>query len=225
MTRRSLLVLASLSAVTLIAGPEPHVPPKSPWQWSIEERIAARSDPRAAAERVAAHESRSVKPSKIAASSAGSGGAADVIDGARNPELLLPAEVFASLVRKAYLGDGKYQERFAVERAASGLPADFWERLSVAAAPYISEIRAQRARSLRAAHAPAADMVVIQEEERASSLARCLALADALESARAEFGAERFDRYLYSVAAPSIIILSDRIDDVASLRRSAGGCR
>lgn len=226
MTRFTSLALVSLVVATAaFSGENPTARTRKSWEWTNEERIAARSNPIAAAARVAAHEAREGKPSKMAANAVRRSNIADVIDGTANPELLMPSEVFNSFLKKMYLSDARYEERFAATRAAIGLPSNFAERLSVVAGPYIKELREQHARGVRASRASAEERTRVQNEENASSAIRCGLLSDALAAARAEFGAEKFDQYLYTVAAPSIVIFTDRLDDAVSLRHVAGGCR
>src|SRR5436305_2081275 len=80
---------------------------KPPWDWTVDERLAARHDPIAAAERV-----RSARrDGRIAAQAVSDDGAqspsdqVDFISGRDHPELLLSWEIFDTMASLAYADD------------------------------------------------------------------------------------------------------------------------
>lgn len=202
---------------------------KPAWQWTFEERLAKRFDPAEMKERAAAEDRRlrelvdlgMLRAEEVLSQS--SEGDVDTISGHETPELFLPMELFNVLLDHAFPPDGRNQDaaRASIEEhaAALGFGADFWRRLRRISSPFL-EVRREHARQAVASKS------VLGNERLALSL--CRARADALATAKVEFGEEDFLRLLYEVVAPSLSKAS-RIQDkkaaVENLKRIEGGCR
>ncbi len=196
---------------------------RKPWQWNDAERIASRTDAVAAADRVRADAAAAhAEPKGIQTSAAQPAQPFDVIDGKRNPELLLTQEVFDAMIRLAFADQAitrtAYRESKEQYRKELGLPSDFWERLGVISGPYIAERR--REREVAFSNLPAPDRAA--EAAQVSTL-MCRDRFAAISEARASFG-ERFDQFLYLAIAPGISIAALRAPDAAIVQRVSGGC-
>ena len=183
---------------------------QSPEEWDVERRLAERFDETRNAERLAVLVARAPKlafePEKYAP-----GSRYYVIEGKRNPELFLPHELFRGLVDEIGRPEGKTE---LPDHVYGRKLADFgWE-----AAPFwttLSEVSA-RFRELEYRTTTAAERV-----------ARCRALYDALEGARATFGQKEFDAFLYKAIAEATLLtkVTSEPNPAATLRREARGCQ
>jgi hypothetical protein len=187
------------------------------WQWSVEERIAARCSPEAARMRV-----RAVDSGTSAMSVGMQRTHADVISGKTHPELFLPTELFEHAVRGAFLVDG-WREIYASRIVKAGLPSDFLPSLERINASYLPLLREQeQIRAHRSQFGPA---------ERAVAVARlatlnteiCRARYAALTAARGRFGVA-LNRFLYEAVAPSITTYFDQMSDASVLTAREKGC-
>lgn len=168
-------------AQLLLAAPPPASTPKKPWEWSSQERAAARRDPSKRLERLRSYESNrdNVPPH------------ADVLDASRNPELFFSTELFESLVRSGFvMFPDTY--RYVVAERSSDLFRDHadWEQFGVIVREYADVLKQEKS---------SADALDTGGVSRANA-AKCAASARALRAARKEFGRERFDRMLYETA-------------------------
>lgn len=203
---RRLVVLALF--VIAVAGSSSASEPvlKQAWEWSVEERIASRTSVGLARERM--------RPSN-----AQERGLADRFTGKTHRELFLPYEVFESLMNMGFDGDAQSSQTgrkgFARDLKRHGLPGDFWERLWTLSAVYWTNARAMKDLDPRSADDAAA----------LKHAALCRSRAQALAAARAEFGQERFDRFLYEVIAVKMFYFADRLPEREILRKLDGGCR
>jgi len=220
--------------ILLLAGGPPDgekskAPSKPAWAWTLEERIAVRTDPEAASKRVR-EKGRRVEMPVAASSSRQRAPIGDAFDGSTHPELFLPYEVFEQLVSLTYLSHPRMaqsvREGFIPDVRRHGLPADFFDRLQVLTTVYVADFRAVR---------DALDSMAQQEgaaRERAEQVLAfkhrdaCRSRADALAAARREFGEKKFDRFLYEVMAVKMFTIGDRVIDPALLREAEEGrCR
>jgi hypothetical protein len=213
------------------AGSKPATKPA--WKWTLEERLAARFDPAAMAERQAQYQAEQEAIRKRQGGSLPEDEARvtrSVIekrDGRRTPELFLPGELFDLLLDGAFApgreradlqGSRAHYEQWA---AALGLGSNFWERLEEAAAPYLTLLQKGGRQRLPSR----ADIAAKGEEGRFHI---CRARLQALEAAGAELGEEAFLRLLYEGVAPSyqeISLYSDYQEKAEDLRLQEGGCR
>lgn len=176
--------------------------PKKPWALTVEERIALRTNPSLAQERVRA---RKVQESSKRSISSEAQAKADYFDGQTHPELFLPTEVFRSLINLSFLGPARSGQSLRnglmpeVKRLA--LPSDFWERLRSVSTIYIADSFGERDMG-ESLHKPNANgRRATQEALALKQRDACRSRAKALADARLEFGQERFDRFLYEVIA------------------------
>jgi hypothetical protein len=203
-----------------------HGKPRKPaWQWTLDERLAARFDPESMKARAAREAELAKKTAAQFGESFDVSPDQHTIDGKIEPELFLPGELFHALLSDAFPDNALQRQEmrsWIEERAAViGFGSDFWIRLEKVAASYL-KLRDER--NLRALEALARSETF--EESEKDSLARCRALGKALADAKAEFGDEAFLRLLYEAKAPAMSLgysstegLSDR------LRFMEGGCQ
>jgi hypothetical protein len=189
---------------------------RAPWQWTVEERIAIRTDPAAARERL-----ERGGPRVKADASPGRAAIADRYDGKSHPELFLPHQVFHELVMLAFASNARTEELvragFMTDVRRHGLPGDFWLRLEALSSAYLADRRALEGLLRTEANT--------RRHEQALALKQrdvCRTRADALSAARREFGQERFDRFLYDVIAVNMFTVSDKVDDAEVLRQAVG---
>lgn len=175
-------------------------PPKAAWEWTNEERIAARTDAVSrAARRDAAVAAGDVSPGEDAD---------DIVVGSRNPELLMPYELM-DRVALAFFTDGARQAQWR-ERWRAGeeiLGDDFWERLAAVAHPFFESHRRFAELTKQAEQTTDGERRMIREEQQMIHRSQCRLRLDALEAARSVFGPDRFDHFLYEVIAPGEKIL------------------
>lgn len=217
----AVLVLAVMAVVPVIAQS-----PKQPWMLTLDERIALRTNPGLARERV-----RDGKDLQTSSESAADPDVVvDAFDGKTHPELFLPYQVFDELVGLAFLGppgmnDG-IRAGFLPEVKRHGMPGDFWQRLQTVSTVYLADYRAVS--DLLDTDSPHLNTPARQRMDAALQLKHadaCRSRADALAAARKEFGRERFDRFLYEVIAVHMFSVADRLPDPEILRQAERGCR
>lgn len=218
----AILLLTLLSPLGCLATIAPPRGPrqKDPWAWTVDERLRARFDAQAAAER---RTKRATEPYGFRSVEANPP-EVNVVIGRRNPELLLPWEIFSYLIDTAYAPDQGRSNQFRRAFEAGGpLPPELWDRLASCLVRYLSERDSEEALLPRDS---GGDRVLegsrrtqIQELHRQ----RCATRQLALTCARQQFGDRVFDRFLYQRVAPRVFRFWD--GDAASLRFIEGGCR
>src|SRR5207244_11207926 len=141
--KRSLTLVGLLFlGITTHAASKDQAPAKPPWRWTLDERLAARVDPRAAAERV-----RSARGARISASSGTPSkenempaDQIDFIGGREHPELFMPWELFDRMMRGAYADNPEVRSDFreASTKSPGGgaVPFAEWNRLDAISLPY-----------------------------------------------------------------------------------------
>lgn len=190
---------------------------KRPWEWTLEERLAARVNPVKIAERQDAEDARYHAAGAQAPSTKRQTTKRYSIDGSKHPELLLPHELFRSMLT----GFAPDDERRAAHRkslrpgiVASGWNEElFWAHLRSAAGEYIDNYAY-----------PAREPVSSERDRRQYGL--CKAAFTSLNNARQVFGPERFDRFLYEFVAPGVWVSTATTapDPAAELRFVERGC-
>lgn len=198
---------------------------KQAWEWTLEERIAHRTNVELARERVVAAK----RTQTSSADNLERRRTVDAFDGKTHPELFLPHEVFEQLISMAFWRDPRsgqlIRDDLLPEIKRHGLPEDFWERLEAVSAVYNGDfwalkdigagVREQSGRRRRQA-----------EEAMALKQADiCRSGAEAFAAARIGFGRERFDRFLYEVIAVKMFYVAGRLPNPDALRKNEGGCR
>lgn len=180
---------------------------RRPWQWTVEERLALRFDPEHIKARRLAQQADDPRAATDGSATGTAGRRVTIygIDGARNPELFLPHELFDGLLT-GFTPDlelrARQRQSFARAIRAFGYDdAEFWRRLEVVSAEYVA----------------------LKYDGRADRTALCRARHAALQAARNTFGG--FDVFLYTVIAPSARkAVTSEVDDAARLRDEAVGC-
>ena len=123
---------------------------KRAWEWSDEERVAVRFDPASVRERAAAHAAAQAargptgptQPSVHSQSSGQLPVQQYVVDGSRDPALLLPYELIDPLLKGLH-SDAKFRTpaRLALAKGIREMgysEDDFWNRLQRLSAPYLA---------------------------------------------------------------------------------------
>lgn len=181
--------------------------PASVWQMADEERIAKRTTAAAMNDH---HDS-------------------EKIDGSRTPELFLRYELYDFLLwgmsddeTRKQAARAKYDPKIR----SFGYDVDrFWRTLEIAAGPYIE---LKRTRDKQHQHTT---MLALPNGKRVlipMNRDVCGARIAALEQTRETLGKGNFDRFLYTVVAPSMTHTSSSntaLDVAAQLRYMAGGCK
>jgi hypothetical protein len=129
---------------------------------------------------------------------------------------------FSPLPEASQVFRNEFQSRFG----GAWFDGDFWQRLEQAARPYLDSIKAQRAlaKEYQVAHPGRRAEIDRQGDERDKEA--CRLRAQSLETVRATFGREAFDRFLYEAVAPGIFHASvDSYVSADHLRYLAGGCQ
>lgn len=204
--------------------------PKPPWQWTLDERLAQRHDPLAAAARLRAQADRVSSLAIVApAAKVKPPGNSDYISGRDHPELLLPWELFDQMMMMAYADDAVVRSIFREARSSSlsgsGLPPDFWDRMEAISVAYLSD-----GSQLRDLHKqPVSDAGVksrIASQSHALENLKCRDRAGAIAAARHTFG-ETFDRFLYEGIAPNMSIGIGHLGSISEARQHEieAGCR
>lgn len=176
---------------------------KRPSEWTVEERLAVRLDHQKIVQRDPSGKQNQHNYA---------------IDGSRNPELLLPHELFQSLLT-GFVPDPVRRERqrsaLRPRLIAEGLDETwFWTTLRAAAGSYIDGL-----------YPPSPAEGSVRPAER--SAMPCRDAFNALTRARAAFGKDVFDRMLYESVAPvtQVLVTTSAADPAAELRSKEGGCQ
>jgi hypothetical protein len=195
-------MLVALLLTLFSAVPAPAAE-REPWRWTDEERLAARFNPESIRERREEHHKEQLARNPKARTPSPT---ENIIDGTRNPELLLPWELFQTFVMRTLSDDSPAREpnrcRYAKLAPWIAGEPEFWSRLETAALPFTDAIERSResGRIERESGIPPAP------EEASDS---CRSRLVALEAAREAFGRERFDEFLYTAVAPGGIRFAD----------------
>jgi hypothetical protein len=227
--RSFLLCFAIVGATTALSAGAPDraaFGSKLPWQWSDEERIAARLDP----VYIRDHTRRSA---------VGVGGLSSqdselqvVIDGRQNPELLLPYELFNWLMG-AFDADPALREqiRASLHDRLQGFgpknPDTFWAELESVSSPHLALVHHLGSLGGRLKKADRRGREALTRQIDELQVPMCRSRADALAAARLHFGGEAFEQLLYSVVAPQLTV-GIRVptpDEARELAFIQGGCR
>jgi hypothetical protein len=190
-------------------------PSKAAWDWTVDERLAARFDPANIKERDEAYVAKygAAHPELRSERDTPHTELRYRIDGGRNPELFLPHELFDSLLRGVASEEpvrSQVRQNSAAGLRGAGFDPDlFWPALESIAAPCVSWIGRRGGQS------------------RQDQYEKCHARYVALEAARQRFGPAQFDRMLYMVVAPEkqFSVGTNFPNPKEDLRREAAGCQ
>lgn len=187
---------------------------KKAWEWSPEERVAARFAPRAVAARIEAVR--------------GDAAVTDHVSGASHPELLLPTEIVTTFTRSAYAqAEDDVARAFRAEAARKavelGLPQDFMSAFEAEMRAFIA-LQAEEEALRRSLSQGTADVATTTAKIRRLQSEQCPLRAAAMAALRQQFGVS-FDRFLYLALAPNIVQTTfNPKRTAASLLRQEGGC-
>jgi hypothetical protein len=237
-----LFVAAFSSAQDVSRNASQAVGSREIWQLTDDERIDARLDPQKMRERAASHTAALSRLHDSGSSTSMSTRTDDgsavklIIDGAENPELFLPFELFAHLLRGVdtrLTPEDRNVARAILEakiRAFGFDPDAFWNAVDVGSRRYFS-VRDSRTVAPFANQSPTTgpQAEAIQPPSAAIDHQRavCRERIIALNATRNHFGSETFNRFLYTVVAPTLTVAS-RIpgpDERSGLRFLSGGCQ
>jgi hypothetical protein len=223
-SRTFAVLILLVAGITTAAAAQPAREPaateaprgKRAWEWTLDERLTVRMDPTLIAQRQTQDKARVRAEDSESTPTQRHGVQNYSIDGSRNPELLLPHELFDSLMT-AFVSDderrNRQRDRLRPGILASGFDDEvFWAQLRSAASQYIDD------------HAYPVSESAAPGRGRDSL---CRSAFIALQNARHVFGRDRFDRFLYEVIAPRTWVGSatNVPDPAAELRNVAGGCQ
>ena len=194
MNYRVHLILLVASCVSVCAFGSS--PPDAPiWMWTPAERVAIRHE-RLVSQRSESH---------VQSLSAGAGDSRFSIDGQTSPELFMPIELFNALLQG--LADDEQVRGVSRQTLAPGIRAfgfegaTFWTKLDQATSSFRDQLRARSRREWSQTRAELSQRVPDQTDRKL-----CQARVATLESLRDLFRTEGFDRFLYTVVAPTISI-------------------
>jgi hypothetical protein len=179
------LAFAALLAITAGHAATPDKGSLRPiWEWSDEERVTARMA------LLNSHKSDTKGHGHMG------------VDGATNPELFLPYELFDSLVIPLDKATDEERQRSKGYRSAAIRPyvedeAAFWMKLERIVQPYLVAMH-------RLAEAQKSEVYGKSTERPPESLANCRARYGALQEARETI--PNFDRLLYQAIAPGVSV-------------------
>ncbi|MGH2628033.1 MAG: hypothetical protein ACRDHY_15445 [Anaerolineales bacterium] len=218
------LWLGALCPFLLLPPSQAQITAKAPWEWTTEERLAARFDPEQIAARRAEALAKQDEPGPVPAPGFA------VINGARNPELLLPWEIFQHLLAQGLNPLPPLQDEFRrrAEALAPGgeLPANFWNRLRLAGGDFLAAAGTRRALIAELNRAPETARAAISAKIAAAGTGYCEKRVRALERARKEFGRDWFDRFLYQAAAADMGLIWPEAESwPEQLRQAEVGCQ
>lgn len=215
-----LLMIGAVATGGMAAAPSREPEQKHAWEWTIAERLAARLDP--AKIRLRQYDAevgnRRIGVQAVAVPRERPGNYS--IDGRRNPELLLPHELFVSLMT-GFVPDDERRGRNRASLRAGIVSAGFDEQMFWA---QLASVASEYAEYSYGDVNPSGAAVSQSHRDPDHG---CRLRFDALTAARHVFGQERFDRLLYEVVAPGTQVASatTAAEPSAELRRVAAGCR
>ena len=207
-------------------------PPKPPWAWTVEERLAARFDEKARIQRIEAFEQqqavrfaqRRAAPTSVISHSRPT----DIVHGSDHPELLLPFEIFNVFIHAAYGYDDAttavVRDDATRKAVKLGLPHNFLTLVQKDAQTFITLQREERQLRERVASGNSDEARAAKARLDVVEVLACSSRAAAIRDLRRKFGS-RFDRFLYSAIAPSVF--RDLYTPVSpeTLRQKEEGCR
>src|SRR6185436_16391287 len=186
--------------------PRQRVTVKPAWEWSLEDRIAKRIDPAATA-----------------------GPIQFIVEGRRNPELLMPFELFGSVlggIDPRFSDEVRTQYREAVT-SFGWKEETFWRVLESAASELLRTQTESLGLQSRLSTLSPPDRRAMEMKIEELDYKQCRLRAEALRKVRTLLGRETFDHFLYAAVAPQISISSQFPigDEAGRLRFIEGGCR
>lgn len=208
-----LLVLSVTNAHQAIAA-EPGK--KEAWEYSLDERLEMRFGPDTGAE---------IKPPDAGRSESDK---AVSVDGSSHPELLLPFELFRSLLRNAYnpieLTQELYREKMDPLLHSLGFEDGFWDELELIAEDTLTVDRERRRITKDRSSLSKREQEELSQRVDELYVNYCQDSARILAAATETFGKERLYKLLYQGVAPSVGVTSVG-STPEQMRFVAGGCQ
>lgn len=191
---------------------------EEPWRLDLESRLKRRFNDGARIERLRADGIVSEQSSRQ-----------NVVDGSKNPELLLPWELYEFLTSTAFYKDpsvaSAWRSRYANASSHLKVDSEFWRRLEKASAPYLDAQRQLASLSDRMMSSNRTERGRTVETAAAIESRQCRNRMIALQQANVTFGAESFAEFLYVAVAPNVKISSLTPTTAEQHRRISGGCQ
>jgi hypothetical protein len=226
------LVAVVSNAQDLAPSADQSVRPKEAWELTDDERITARLDPERINQRALDHAARVARQRSGSSSilALGSGPTSNFrIDGAENPELFLPFELFNDLLRGVDRNLSSTDREVARAILAPKIksfgfePEAFWSAFASTTARYF-DFRDGKQR-LSESKRSLSEAKRFPSEPNDVYIGLCRERLIALNAARDRFGRATFDRFLYQVVAPTLSFSSLAPDEAQGLRYMAAGCQ
>jgi len=188
-----------------------------PWLMDLDARIQRRSD-------------RSLRSSRLkVAGTSVTSSVSDIIQGSKNPELLLPWELHRFLISTAFYEDPavttQWRSRLLKAVPDLGVHDTFWATLQKVSADYLKDQREITALSVEMKSADVGRKESLRRRILAKESGQCQQRLIALERAYETFGREWFGEFLYRAVAPSLTISSTAPTSAEKLRFVSRGCR
>jgi hypothetical protein len=153
----------------------------------------------------------------------------NLVDGSKNPELLLPWELYEFLVSTAFHKDTRvasaWRAKFASAVPRMAITPDFWSRLEAASRPYLDLQHRLISLSDRMAASSRLEREPLFRQTAEIERAQCSTRMIALEQSNATLGSDRFGEFLYSAVAPNLKVSSATPISAEQHRRISRGCR
>lgn len=236
--RHVVAVSALLLSLTVAAQtPPPETRTAKPaWEWTLDERIVKRIDPASIHERAEAEREQNLKdgftPEFHASIGMPNPPEHFIVEGRRDPELLMPFELFGSILQGVDADPEEprgWRTRYRASIIESGWEEQFfWETLQEATAEYRKTRDERLALEYGAPSLPLAERRAATIKAEALGVPGCRLRAEALQAARQKLGPEKFDRFLYERVAPNIGVSSVFpfvSNEEWRLKYIEGGCR
>ena len=190
--------LSAVLAFLVASAPTQAGSGSAAYKWTVDQRLSVRFDPADMEKRLDAID-MVPRPER----------GTSVVDGARNPELLLPTELFFQLLKIGFDPDPDarklYRSRIDPVAIELGIGPELWPTLKELAAGLLPSASGKR---------PTWEEV-------------CRGHFEALAASRKAFGQKAFDRLLYEAVAPrvKISVLDTSGEAEKQLRDMEDGCR
>jgi hypothetical protein len=152
----------------------------------------------------------------------------DAVYGSRHPELFMPTEIYTIFMRGAFSHEDDVAMGFRADAqrkiAEQGLPANLLTVIEIESAEFIRlQKKEELLRDERTQET--GDPTMLFDRIKQVEREQCPVRAAALSRIRSHFGGDIFDRFLYSVVAPSIFKEFGTAPDATSLRAAEEGCK
>src|SRR5258708_25700529 len=195
---------------------------KRAWEWTDEERIAARLNPDYVWDQQPTGDARFETLPR----------ADYVIDGSKTPELFMPSELFAWLMNGLAPRDdarNTFREMLRERIEGFGYADDtaFWNELQQVTASHAKLRERRAALEAKRERASKQERLDLDKDIAELEIPLCQSRAKTLAAARAHFGRAKFDQFLYTVVAPRLSRGSRRPtpDEARGLSYLEGGCQ